>query len=169
MYYYISDLHFFHENILKLSKRPFLNIDDMHLNIINNWNSLITDRDTVYILGDIAYLKNIDYLSDLTNLIKKLKGKKVLIYGNHDMNLLNKDEFCDLFVGIYNYLEISDFGKKIILFHYPIEEWNDFFKGSIHLHGHVHNNPVSPILNRYNVSADCINFKPVSLKDLVDI
>ena len=53
--YFISDIHFGHTNILKLSKRPFESIEEMDNHIINEWNNRVTDDDIVYIIGDFWY------------------------------------------------------------------------------------------------------------------
>ena len=45
--FYISDLHFGHANILHFDNRPWLNIDDMEKALINNWNNVVTNDDTV--------------------------------------------------------------------------------------------------------------------------
>ncbi len=168
MNYYISDLHLAHENIIRLCNRPFKTIDEMNMTIINNYNSIITDNDTVYFLGDIIYGKSIQNQLKAIDYIKKLKGKKILIIGNHDRYLLNNKHFKALFNRIENYLEIRDNGKIVVLSHYPIEEWNGFFKGWIHLYGHVHNHDnLKNIKNRYNVGVDVNDFKPVTLDQLI--
>ena len=51
MNYYIADTHFGHDNIRRLSNRPFKTIEEMDKTIIDNWNSRVTDNDDVYILG----------------------------------------------------------------------------------------------------------------------
>ena len=51
-----------------------------------NWNSKITDDDTVVLLGDHSWaLKLEDSRNDLEFIDKKLNGKKILIKGNHDL------------------------------------------------------------------------------------
>ena len=64
-------------------------------------------------------------------------------------------------------LEARDNERKVVLFHYPIEEWNGFYVGSYHLHGHIHNTTVTHIDRRYNVSVDVINYTPVTLDELI--
>ena len=81
MNYYISDMHLFHENSIKFDNRPFEHIDDMHEAMRTKWNNKITNGDTVYILGDISFRgKN----ENLIAYIATLKGRKILIKGNHD-------------------------------------------------------------------------------------
>ncbi|MDO5358956.1 MAG: hypothetical protein Q4E80_06235 [Slackia faecicanis] len=53
--YYISDTHFGHANIIRLSNRPFLDIAEMNAELIARWNAKVTDDDDVYMLGDFAY------------------------------------------------------------------------------------------------------------------
>ena len=59
--------------------------------------------------------------------------------------------------------------QKFVLFHYPIAEWADYYKGAIHLHGHQHNTPAYNIqqaeagIRRYDVGVDANDFKPVSI------
>ena len=81
MNYYISDLHLFHEAVIRFDNRPFVSLDEMHKAMVEKWNSKVTNGDTVYILGDVSLRgKN----EDLIALVATLKGKKVLIRGNHD-------------------------------------------------------------------------------------
>jgi calcineurin-like phosphoesterase family protein len=52
----------------------------MNAGIIANWNSVISDNDTVFVLGDIGFCG----IEKLRPLISQLKGKIILIQGNHD-------------------------------------------------------------------------------------
>lgn len=167
MNYYISDLHLFHNNIIKLCNRPFKSMDEI---ILKNYNSVVKDTDTVYFLGDVIFTKTNSDQEKAIEFFSKFKGNKILIAGNHDFLSLKNNKFRKLFSKIENYLEIYDNGKKVILFHYPIEEWNGFFKDSIHLYGHVHNNNngLREIKNRFNVGVDVNNFKPVTLNQLLN-
>lgn len=52
----------------------------------SNWNSKITDDDTVVLLGDHSWaLKLEESYKDLEYIHSKLKGKKIFIKGNHDL------------------------------------------------------------------------------------
>ena len=86
MNYYISDLHLFCRSQTKsgvnYDNRPFENIEEMHQYILEHWNAKVTNADTVYILGDIALRGRNDALIAL---VAQLKGRKVLIRGNHDV------------------------------------------------------------------------------------
>lgn len=119
MKYYISDLHLFHEAAIKFDNRPFKNLNEMHETILKRWNSKITNGDTVYILGDISLRgKN----EDLIAFVARLKGKKILVKGNHDD--VSDYRYKQLFEEICDYKEIQDSfeGKNynLVLCHYPI-------------------------------------------------
>ena len=83
MNYYIADTHLGHDNIRRLSRRPFKTIEEMDKTIIDNWNGRISDNDDVYILGDFSYKSE-----NTITYLKHLKGKKHLLIGNHDSRLL---------------------------------------------------------------------------------
>lgn len=52
----------------------------------NNWNSKITDDDTVVLLGDHSWaLKLEESRKDLEFIHSRLRGKKILVKGNHDL------------------------------------------------------------------------------------
>ena len=142
MNFYISDLHLGHKNCLKFDSRPFKDLDEMHKVIVDNWNCVVSDEDTVYILGDIAWKTKV-----ALEILPQLKGKKVLIRGNHDKNL-NK-EIEKFFVNIYDYLEAIDGDEKIILSHYPFAHWDKQEYGRIHLYGHIHEGRESRPFERY--------------------
>lgn len=134
---YISDLHFGHKNILQFDNRPYNSVEEMEEQLILNWNSVVSKDDTVYILGDFCWGKEKDWL----RLLPMLKGKKILISGNHDIfkNRMTgqlKAEFED----IKDYKEIYDEGRKVIMCHYPILAYkHSYDPDTFMLHGHVHN------------------------------
>lgn len=165
--FYIADQHLFHENIIRLSNRPYHSIEEMHKDMIKKWNRKVSDDDTVYILGDVS----LGHSEQVISIFKKLKGKKVLVLGNHDHKCLRNPKFKQLFEEITPYKEIVDDNYRVILFHYPIEEWNGYFRNSIHLYGHVHINDgnLKEIKNRYNVGADKLNMEPCTLKEIFEI
>lgn len=81
MKFVTSDTHFGHKNILNLGKgRPFKDIDHHNESIIENWNNVVSDDDTVIHLGDVALGPWVDWDGFLT----RLNGYKILVVGNHD-------------------------------------------------------------------------------------
>ena len=55
MIYFTADTHFCHSNIISICERPFMNIIEMNNCLIDNWNSIVTNHDEIYILGDFLY------------------------------------------------------------------------------------------------------------------
>lgn len=175
-FYFISDTHFNHKNIIKYCNRPFKDVDEMNKVLIENWNNTVTDFDTVFHLGDVALTNE----SKMRNLIAKLKGKKILIRGNHDKK--SKEFFKNVGFGIIpeNPLKLNTI--KLILSHKPLKD-TEIPEGYVNIHGHIHNNPLhktNPITNEieypeelyseklhFNVSVDAIEFKPISLEELL--
>lgn len=129
---YISDLHFYHTNILMFDNRPWTDIEKMNEDLVEIWNKKVDDGDTVYILGDLAMKGG----ESLLNIVKRLNGHKILIKGNHDrISPQLAKEFNNK---IYDYLEIKDDGRNVVLSHYPIPCFNKHYYGGFHLYGHLH-------------------------------
>lgn len=164
MKYYISDLHLFHNRILEKFNRPFSSVEEMHEMIINNWKNKVKTDDTVYILGDVGMY----HPKEIGNILNNLPGHKILITGNHDFKNIHSGSYKKVFDKITSYLEIEDNGRNVILFHYPIEDWNGKYREYYHLHGHIHNNEdsLSQKGRRFNVSAEVVDYTPVSLDEL---
>lgn len=138
MNYYISDLHLFHAKSIKFDNRPFESLETMHEIIVKKWNSKVTNGDTVYILGDVSMRGEKE---NLISLVSTLKGRKVLVKGNHDD--VSDYRYQQLFSEICDYKEIHDSisGKNydLVLCHYPIFSWKKMGRGTILLYGHTHN------------------------------
>ena len=50
----------------------------------NNWNKVVSDKDTVVIAGDISWAMDFKELKADFDFIEKLNGNKIIIKGNHD-------------------------------------------------------------------------------------
>jgi hypothetical protein len=81
--YALSDLHLSHAN-----DKPMDIFGENWKNhtqkIFENWNSTVSENDTVLVAGDISWAAKLDEAKQDLDFISELKGKKVLICGNHD-------------------------------------------------------------------------------------
>ena len=160
--YLISDTHFGHANIIKYCNRPFKDVSEMNEVIFRNWNSVVSDDDIVYYLGDVGFF-NYDK-EGISNLIIGLKGKKYLIKGNHDRqsNSFYRDlGFEDVFSGRIN------LNRYCVLSHYPLNYFSLINSDTrkLYIHGHIHDshelNYTRYGLQHINVSVEATKYSPV--------
>lgn len=170
MLYFTSDLHFYHEKIIRHVHRPFQSAEEMNQTLIKKWNARVTPEDEVYILGDLT-LKGPELASYC---LYSLNGNKHLIRGNHDLYADSPAFDRSLFVSIRDYMELTYQNTRFVLFHYPIEEWNGMHKGTVALHGHQHHHKNYNLANRrnhllrYDVGVDANDMAPVSAEEILD-
>lgn len=169
MIYFTADLHFYHDNIIKHANRPFRDYKEMNDVLVRNWNHLVKSQDEVYILGDVT-MKGPAFA---TEMLSALKGRKYLIRGNHDAFVDNREFDLSVFEWVKDYYELAYQKQKFILFHYPIAEWNGYFRDAIQLHGHQHNhadynfNNLEKGIRRFDVGVDSNYMKPVSVEEII--
>ena len=139
--FFTADLHFGHKNIIKHCKRPFLSVDDMDNTLVDNWNSVVSKGDSVYICGDVGMCRP----EKLLNILCRLNGEKHLIFGNHNENIRKNQDLLNVFSSAKDYAMIKvqdsdahDGYQRVVLFHYPITFWDRAHYGVWHLHGHSH-------------------------------
>jgi calcineurin-like phosphoesterase family protein len=132
-----SDLHFGHANIMKfcpVTRAGFTDVADMREKMIKEWNASVAPEDETFILGDFAFLP----AKDAVDILRRLNGSKILVEGNHDRKLLNDPAFRAEFKEVHQYLRYNHEGQIVIMLHYPIWEWDQMHRGSVHFYGHVH-------------------------------
>lgn len=160
--WFTSDNHFGHENAITLCNRPFGSVEEMNEIMIERWNLKVKKNDIVYHLGDFTLGNDAGkYFDRLNGTIFILKNR-----WHHDKRWLNKKGEYLLRV---NFLEpiyrIRIDYAKIILCHFPIEDWEGMWNDSIHLHGHSHGNSKIKF-NRIDVGVDCWKFCPINLEQI---
>lgn len=162
--FFTSDLHLFHARVIEFDNRPYKDVNEMHEAIIKNHNEIVSEDSVLYILGDVAMGKDV---AGAVKILKRMNGKKVLIKGNHDVVMLKEQSFRDCFEMIVDYYRPTLHGFKIAMFHYPIAEWDQAYRGSWHLHGHIHLGKAAIEESKFlNVGIMNNNYRPFSFKQI---
>ena len=168
-FFFIADTHFFHKNVISFSRRPFADLEEMNSVMLKNWNARVKDNDNIYIVGDICHRVKLD---NAIELLKQLNGRKHLVVGNHDKKYLKNADFRKQFKEVEDIIKISVNGQTAVLCHYPMAEWNRYFRGGWHIHGHIHNRRGETFRfmrtqeRALNAGVDITNFSPVSFEEL---
>ncbi len=170
--WFISDTHFDHANVLKFEEgyHSFETIGEHDQQIIERWNAVVQEDDTVFFLGDAALHRA--KLSYLVWIFGQLRGNIIWLRGNH-CDHINAEwqrqlreaatilEFKD-YEEIFFKDQTSPAGiRRICLFHYPILEFNGKGRGAYHLYGHSHTF-VHDIYGAYSVCACITGYQPVN-------
>lgn len=124
--YFISDLHLGHKNILNFTKghRFGTSVDTHDFALVSQWNSVVTNRDTVWVLGDVCF--DIEKMP----LLEEMNGNKKLVLGNHDkFDIGVYLKYFSKVAGLVPY-------KGYWLSHAPIHP--NELRGRKNIHGHVH-------------------------------
>jgi len=166
--YITADLHFGHKNIMTFCPvtRERFRGDVAYMNeaMIKEWNDIVEPADTVYILGDVAFMSGYD----AALVMMRLNGIKILIEGNHDRKTLMDVNFRKQFKEVHKYLDIQYNGNNIILFHYPIAEWDRMHRGALHFHGHLHGGDSGlEEFRAMDVGMDATGFIVVDIEDAI--
>lgn len=136
MNYFSSDQHFHHRNILKFcpDTRAGDTVEEMNQLLIQAHNSVVKPEDEVWFLGDFSF----GNAEQTKSIISQLNGKLNLVYGNHDKIIRGNVSIQKMFHSVQEYKRISVGRQSVVMFHYPIMEWDSMHHGAYHLYGHVH-------------------------------
>lgn len=179
------------------SCRNFQTLEEMNELIVSNINKYVKEDDILYHLGDWSF-GGIENIWKFRKQIKC--KNIYLVPGNHDHHIKNDKVLpnCNLYDYfewlrpdlLINLSSISEFvhvkniftavlpeltkividKQEIILSHFPLEEWENMDRDSIHLHGHCHHTKDYTDLNMYSkrmdVGMDWEEFRPYSWNEI---
>ena len=128
--------------------------------MIKNWNTVASNEDTVFVVGDFFDFNHCTK-EETADVLKQLNGHITLISGNHDVG--NLVELRNLGVEVIPYPIVKD--NFWILSHEPmyVSENSPY----ANIFAHVHNNPIYKTVSSrsFCVSAERIGYTPILLKE----
>lgn len=160
----IGDLHYFDTNIILYGPRDFDSVEEMNQFMIDHWNSVVTNNDTVFVLGDFFDFDNCTD-DEMCSVLDNLQGNIILIAGNHDRGHLDR---------------IRNYGIEVI--EYPIIKDGFWFLSHepmfvteaapyANIFAHVHLNPMYRTVSTrsFCVSAERIGYTPILLSRVKEL
>ena len=172
MIYFSSDLHLNHNKSFIYEPRGFKSIEEMNNVIIKNFNSILTQEDDLYLLGDIF----LGELESGINLFNQLPGKIHIIWGNHDTD--NRKIAISRY---HNVIEVVGFAGMLhynkyhfYMSHFPTctTNFDDYQKPlkqrTLCLAGHTHSKELFEPCGSYNVAVDAHNCFPISIDKIIN-
>jgi len=167
--WFTSDTHFRQKRTLDLSRRPFLNVDEMDMEIVSNWNKRVTMNDIVVHGGDFMDPVFVD--SKLAEYLGNLNFKKLhWVLGNWDRGCLDKIQKAVLESGrdieIHeSQYSFTDNGRRYVVVHEPNDFPIDAGKDDIVLFGHIHGRDFAK-RNGFDIGTDYHGFAPINMEQL---
>jgi calcineurin-like phosphoesterase family protein len=138
-YFFTSDFHLGHHNIIRYSKRPFQTAAEMDTCLIDQTNEMVKEDDVLFYLGDWCAWGMKRYFELAQAYRDRIRCNNIYyIWGNHDKKGFNDPNFKNLWNGCYDLLDADVLGKQFILCHYAMRVWDRSHHGTIHLYGHSH-------------------------------
>lgn len=152
--FFIGDTHFSHKKIAEYEPCRLqlgATLEEHDEELVRRWNAKVTNNDTVYHLGDVAFGDGLKY-------VQRLNGKKILIMGNHDKS---GKAMLNWFDDVHGALVYK---KGYLLTHIPVslKQAKRFAKN---IHGHMHGNSMKHPFYCC-VSAEHTNFAPISFDEI---
>jgi calcineurin-like phosphoesterase family protein len=176
MDFFTSDTHFGHLNIIKYCERPFDSVESMNRAMIDRWNAVVSDSDTVYHLGDFALGPKLLWKTYRY----ELNGQIIFIAGNHDnvpLERFKREAMLPVDEVHEQLLYQSEYGR-IHLAHIPVggdpergfERAGEGVDAVFYFCGHVHNAWLKRSTKQgvcINVGVDMWDFQPRTVEEII--
>lgn len=163
---YIADLHLYDSYSVDWRSYLSLSLDGYAEFLIKEWNSSTEDSDVVILAGDLGH-----FCPMTIEVLKQLKGVKILVLGNHDT--VWGDALYDnrLFAGTHEQI----LSNGIFVAHKPDVVKPPNYTYFIHGHHHTYDTlgmrsclkDYAKDTYRLNCAADLIGHKPRTLQGLI--
>lgn len=156
--FFIADTHFGSDQVRRYENRPFKDVLEMDAAMVERWNSTVSPDDIVWHLGDFGAEGHEE------KVLSQLNGTIFLVKGNHNSESNSYYRQAG-FHEVYDHpILIKDFW---LLSHEPLYVSKNVPYANIF--GHVHQNPMYHTYSSHHfcVSAERINYTPVSFSDIV--
>lgn len=188
MTWFTSDLHFFHNNVIRFCNRPYASVEEMNAKLIKNWNACVKKNEHVYVLGDFSFRGT----TQTSEILKQLNGHKILIRGNHDAPAHKMIAMG--FAEVYENHQIRIGDTQLLLSHFPYHPVEYYYKTATTIETRVEENQDKRYLHKrilddgkswllcghvhqswhmkdrmINVGVDVNDYKPVSHEKILSI
>jgi calcineurin-like phosphoesterase family protein len=131
-YWFASDFHFGHSNIVKFTARPFKSMEEQDTVLVESWNKYVKPGDLAFILGDFSFYQS----ARTSDILRSMNGQKTLVKGNHDHS--RDVSLVQGWSRVLTYHEQKIGDDRVVMSHFPFMSWHQMHRGSYHLHGHSH-------------------------------
>ena len=161
MFWFTSDEHYGHRNIIKYSNRPFSSIEEMDSTLISNNNSVVGKNDTVVHAGDFSLIRNPNIV--YKKYVSRLVGNHIFLKGSHDYWLKKNKTIIQIWERNIN-------GHYVVVCHYAMRVWARSHYNSWQLYGHSHNK-LDTVGKQYDIGVDNNHHYlfPISFDQIVKI
>ncbi|MFK7697170.1 phosphoesterase [Paenibacillus sp. HJGM_3] len=157
--FFISDHHFGHQGIIAFEGRPFADVEEMTEVMVARWNSVVSEQDRVFHLGDFSFLGQ----EKTSAIVSRLNGYKTLIMGNHDRGRSRAWWLAAGFDEVSEYPIIyKDF---FFLSHEPM--YMNKHMPYVNVHGHIHGQKYEG-KQHFNVSVEHWAYTPIPFEQIRD-
>lgn len=153
-YFFTSDEHYDHSNIIRYCNRPFSSIEEMNEELIERHNEIVTKDDIVIHGGDFTLIPKKETVYQ--KYVKRLNGNHIFLRGSHDRWLPKS------YMMIW---EKTIEKQPVTVCHYQMFKWHRSHYGSWQLYGHSHGNSI-PFENQMDIGVDTNDFYPYSWEEI---
>lgn len=169
---FYSDPHFGHARVIEYSNRPFADVREMNDRMIDLYNATVGHDDVVLWLGDCFLMR----FEEAEEIMRELRGKKVLVRGNHDRSARRMAALG--FAAVVDELALDLNGVPARACHYPYRRSDtssdvhrpERRKGEVLLHGHTHlPQKVRGGMPEIHCGVDAWDYRPATFEEVAAI
>lgn len=164
--FFTGNLQFGRPSAIKEFKRPFANVDEMNEALVQNWNSVVTDEDVVYVIGNFAWDP-----TTAEEMLALLNGQILIVPGEMEHPIEELDDNDNMPDGTSLTEQIFTCEEdKVTVSYWPLMEWPHKSEGHYLFFGYP--NPKYKTDHKkklVNVACDFWAYKPQSFDSIISL